>query len=81
MGSCPQFRPLAEAVLHTQLQGVVEDPGKLATEVLDAFPELPLHSDVEEGLQLLSDAGCRIVTFTNGTAAVTENIFAGLLLP
>jgi hypothetical protein len=50
---------------------------QLSADVLDAFPGLPLHSDVVEGMRKLSEGGCRLVTFTNGTAAVTEKVFDG----
>ena len=80
MGGCPEFRPLAEAVLRTTLHGVVDNPAALAKEVLDTFPKLPLHDDVVQGIKALSEEGYRLVTFTNGTASVAKQIFAGAAL-
>ncbi len=48
--------------------------------VLAGFPELDLHPDVADGLRLLADAGVRIITLTNGSAALSAQLFerAGL---
>jgi hypothetical protein len=77
LGACPEFRPLAESVLRTTLHTHVADPAALAKEVLDAFPALPLHDDVVEGMRKLTTAGCTLATFTNGTAAVTDQLLQG----
>lgn len=43
--------------------------------VLEGFPELDLHPDVADGLGLLADAGVRLVTLTNGSAALSARLF------
>lgn len=58
-------RPLEDAVDH----------------VLAGLPLLGVHPDVPEGVQVLRDAGLRMVTLTNGATSVAERLLgdAGLL--
>jgi 2-haloacid dehalogenase len=45
-----------------------------AGEVLDGFLELPVHPDVHDGVAALRAAGLRLVTLSNGAAAVAERL-------
>ncbi|MEQ3552452.1 haloacid dehalogenase type II [Pseudonocardia nematodicida] len=45
-----------------------------AQEILDAFGELPVHPDVHTGVAALRAAGLRLVTLSNGAAAVAEKL-------
>ncbi len=42
---------------------------------MGSFARLPLHADVVPGLTSLADAGFRLVTLSNGFAAVAEALF------
>lgn len=54
-------RPLDEAVEH----------------VMQGFSELGVHPDVPDGIRALSDLGIRLVTLSNGSAAVAEALLEG----
>jgi 2-haloacid dehalogenase len=45
-----------------------------ARHVVDGFAELDVHPDVVEGVQALRSAGYRLVTMTNGSAALSEKL-------
>jgi 2-haloacid dehalogenase len=59
----------------------VEDPDAGAAHVLEGFDELDLHPDVPDGIRALHEHGIRVVTLTNGNAALTDRLLerAGLL--
>lgn len=44
--------------------------------VLGGFADLDVHPDVAEGMRRLSAAGYRLVTLTNGSVAMSEQMFA-----
>lgn len=44
--------------------------------VLGGFADLDVHPDVADGMHRLSAAGYRLVTLTNGSAAMSEAMFA-----
>lgn len=69
---------LAEEVLRRH---GVDDPGAAADHVLAGVPLLDLHRDVPAGLRRLSEAGVRLVPFTNGGLDVSTGAFerAGVL--
>lgn len=74
-GDCAPFRTVGTDVLEQLLsaqQGLHGAARALAEHVLDGFAELPLHPDVAEGMRLLRAAGLRLVTLTNGAAAVSH---------
>ena len=56
------------------------DPQRLggteAGMLLDCLQALEPYPDVERGLQLMRDAGVRVMTLTNGEAALCEALFA-----
>jgi 2-haloacid dehalogenase len=57
-------------------------PPSSTKNVLSGFTRLPLHADVAPGLHKIHEAGVRIVTLTNGSAAMSENVFRdGGILP
>ncbi|HZX07143.1 haloacid dehalogenase type II [Kribbella sp.] len=83
VGAYAAFRDLAADLLAAQLvaAGLEPDPETIGN-VLSGFTRLPLHPDVAPGLQRIHDSGVRIVTLTNGAAAMSENVFRnGGILP
>jgi 2-haloacid dehalogenase len=57
----PLTRPIDDAVAH----------------ILGGFGQLPLHSDVAEGIRSLAGLGARLVTLSNGSTAVAEALLSG----
>jgi 2-haloacid dehalogenase len=72
-GDYRPFSELAASALRDVGQGGVDDG--TVEQVLAAFSELDPHPDVAPAFELLREADVRIVTLTNGAAALT----AGLL--
>jgi 2-haloacid dehalogenase len=74
-GGFTTFRQLAASALRDVAQPDVDDE-----QVLAAFAELEPHPDVEPAFTLLREAGVRMVTLTNGAAALTVGLLerAGL---
>jgi 2-haloacid dehalogenase len=62
-------------------QAGVEDPEPAARRLAASVADLPLHPDVADGVRSLRASGHRLVTLTNGSAAVAEKLFtsAGIL--
>ena len=58
--------------LEPQLSQPIDD---IVASVLAGFQELVLHPDVADGMRLLADAGVRLVTLTNGSAALAAKLF------
>lgn len=77
------FRDLAAELLEAQLVAAgIEPTAETVGNVLSGFTRLPLHADVAPGLHKIHQAGIRIVTLTNGAAAMSENVFRdGGILP
>ncbi|HEY0472353.1 MAG TPA: haloacid dehalogenase type II [Kribbella sp.] len=80
------FRTIGGDVLRSMLVSAGLSKGLGADEatiggVLSGFTELRVHPDVAPGLQRLRDLGLRLVTLTNGAAAMSERMFteAGVL--
>jgi 2-haloacid dehalogenase len=74
-GGFADFRTVALGVLEPMLAGVdgLDRTTKNAAEyVLDGFTDLPMYSDVREGLRRLRDGRLKVVTLTNGSVAITE---------
>ena len=70
-GAYAGFLDVGRAVLRTllpaqQLRVPLEDA---ADQIVAGFAELPVHSDVPEALRRLREAGVRVATLTNGSAA------------
>lgn len=77
-----EFGAIGADVLTGQLAAAGIDPtDEVIRGVLSGFAQLRLHPDVVPGLQRLHALGLRIVTLTNGSAAMSERMFAdaGLL--
>lgn len=74
-------RPFAEVgadalatVLHDA--GVPAPDERVVEFVLASFSAFPVHDDVTEGLRALRGAGHRLVTLTNGSRRVSEDLLA-----
>lgn len=82
-GAYADFRAVAADVLTTQLAGAgIEPTEDTINGILSGLTRLALHPDVEPGLRRLREAGVRIVTLTNGSAAMSERMFTeGGILP
>ncbi|TCO17619.1 2-haloacid dehalogenase [Kribbella steppae] len=82
-GTYADFRTVAGDVLATQLADAgVEPTEDTISGVLSGMTQLSLHPDVEPGLRRLRDAGLRIITLTNGSAAMSERMFTdGGIMP
>jgi 2-haloacid dehalogenase len=76
-GGYADFADLAADGVRALLAGVDGwdgDAEEAARHVLAAFPDLPLHPDVTSGVRALHEAGFRLATMTNGSAALTEQL-------
>lgn len=64
------------AVLFTEGQGGAPDPvvDGVVEGLVAGFSELDLHEDVVPGVERLAQAGLRLVTLSNGSAAVAEQL-------
>jgi 2-haloacid dehalogenase len=82
-GAYAEFRTVGADVLAGQLVAAGIDPKEETIgNVLSGMTRLSLHADVEPGLRRLHEAGLRIITLTNGSAAMSERMFAeGGILP
>ena len=81
-GGSATFVDLAAQGLHTifskvQLNCTI---AQAVTQVMGGFADLSLHADVAPGLRRLRAGGVRIVTLSNGSSTVAENLLvqAGL---
>lgn len=77
-GASQPFAQVGEGVLRTllaneQLDRVLDEA---IDHVISGFSALSLHPDVPEGLRTLKAAGLRLVTLTNGSTAVSQQLFA-----
>ncbi|MEU8225123.1 haloacid dehalogenase type II [Kribbella sp. NPDC048915] len=77
------FGDLAADLLRDRFAAAgIEPVEETVRNVFSGFTRLPLHADVAPGLQRIHEAGVRIVTLTNGAAAMSENVFGnGGILP
>jgi 2-haloacid dehalogenase len=82
-GTYGEFRTIGADVLAGQLVSAgIEPSEETIGSVLSGMTQLSLHPDVEPGLRRLHDAGLRIITLTNGSAAMSERMFTeGGILP
>lgn len=81
-GATSTFAAIGEGVLSTLLTGLPLDRHMDAAvqHVLDGFSALPVHPDVPDGVRALRTAGHRLVTLSNGSVSVAEQLLgqAGL---
>lgn len=77
-GTYPVFRDVAADALTALLAGHgiddTDDAEAVVRRVLTGFTELSAHPDVAPGLRRIHNAGIRLVTFTNGAAAISESM-------
>lgn len=73
LGECPAFAEIGRAslIVRADVAGV-GDPEGAAERIMGAFTRLSPHPDVVPGLIALAEAGCRIVTLSNGSAEVAR---------
>jgi 2-haloacid dehalogenase len=81
-GESERFAVLAEGGLRVVLHGAALDRpvNEAVAHVLDGFAALSCHPDVPAGVRALRARGLRLVTMSNGAAAVAEKLLgdAGL---
>ncbi len=75
--SSDSFAHIAAESLRVGLHGL---PLNRAAEaavsyIMDGFAGLPVHADVPDGISALNGLGIRLVTLSNGSAAVAEALF------
>ena len=83
VGDNPAFADLAVTALHGVLPAHRLDRGVegAVDHIMSGFADLAPHPDVAPGVRALHDQGIRLVTLSNGSAAVAERLLgsAGLL--
>lgn len=75
-GTKPSFTDLAMDVARGLLAPHVHDAGAAAEEVVHDFRNLSVHDDVVEGIDDLHTMHVRLVTLSNGTASVADDLLA-----
>lgn len=82
-GAYADFRMVAADQLTAQLAAAgIEPTDDTIGGILTGMTELSLHPDVEPGLRRLREGGLRIITLTNGSAAMSERMFTdGGIMP
>jgi 2-haloacid dehalogenase len=82
VGDRADFAEIGRGVLRPLLDGVPldRDPDAAVEHVLTGFLALPVHPDVPDGVRAMAGDGLRLVTLSNGSAAVAEALLgsAGL---
>lgn len=75
--SSDTFAHIAAESLQVALHGLPlnREPGDAVAHIMEGFAGLPVHADVPAGVTALSDLGIRLVTLSNGSAAVAEALF------
>jgi len=76
-GASRPFAELAVDALRTVLRGVDIDRDLDAAieHVMAGFGQLPVHPDAPDGVRALRASGRRLVTLTNGSTQVSEQLF------
>lgn len=76
-GASEQFSVVGEGALRNLLaaQELDRDLDDAVQHVMGGFAALPVHADVPDGVRALRDLGLRLVTLSNGSAAVAEQLF------
>ena len=75
-GGKQPFADLAVDALHTVLHGtdLDRDTDAAVDHVMSGFGQLPVHPDVPDGMRALHGSGRRLVTLSNGSAQVAEQL-------
>jgi 2-haloacid dehalogenase len=78
-GEMETFAALGAEALRTRLAGQPLDRplDEAVDHVMQGFSELAVHPDVVEGVRALSGLGIRLVTLSNGSAAVADTLLRG----
>lgn len=78
-GSSQPFAHLGADALRTVLCGVDldQDIDAAVEHVMGGFTQLSAHPDVPDGVRALRASGRRLVTLTNGSTQVSEQLFTG----
>ncbi len=76
-GSQEKFAVLGEGTLRAVVEGVPldRDVDAAIEHVMAGFMALPVHPDVPAGVRALQAAGFRLVTLTNGSTTLAEQLF------
>lgn len=79
IGENPKFADLAAGTLRGALAplSLDRDVDAAVGHVLEGIAALEVHPDVAEGLSALSDLGIRLVTLSNGSTSVAEQLLGG----
>ncbi len=77
VGVNESFASIAAEALRVSLDGQSLDrTSKDAVQhVMDGFAGLPVHQDVPDGIRALANGGFRLVTLSNGSTSVAEELF------
>lgn len=77
-GQNADFSTLGRGILHAMLTGLDLDcPRTQAVEtIMNALSSLELHEDVVDAVEALHAGGHRLVTLSNGAAALAESMFS-----
>lgn len=77
-GAQQPFSVIGEGALRTVLTGVSlnRDLDAAVEHVMAGFTQLPVHPDVPDGVRALRSTGRRLVTMSNGSAQVAEQLFS-----
>jgi 2-haloacid dehalogenase len=67
------YRPFAEVAVGA-LHAISDLPEDAAQDVVAGFATLDPHPDVADAMRLAREAGMRIITLTNGSAATTSRL-------
>ncbi len=75
--SSDSFAHIAAESLRVGLHGLPLNRGAAdaVSHIMDGFAGLPVHADVPDGIGGLGGLGIRLVTLSNGSAAVAEALF------
>ncbi len=81
-GASERFSVVGESVLRTLLapERLDRDLDEAVQHVMNGFTALPVHPDVPDGVRALRELGLRLITLTNGSTAVGDQLLtrAGL---
>ena len=71
------FARLAARSLRVSLHGISLNRGaeEAVEHIMDGFAGLEVHADVPDGIGALRDVGIRLVTLSNGSSSVAEELF------
>jgi 2-haloacid dehalogenase len=79
VGQLASFADLGREGLRDLLRGIrlTVEPEDAVEQIMAGFTGLGLHPDVAPGIHALQETGVRLVTLSNGAAAVAERLLAG----